>query len=368
MVADCGLLYGAPRRKDGSASLLFDPGSAWTLPMYSCMSTVKASIKTVTFRFNNTDDLSGLSVIAVQEKTYPDEMSKPLWAVEQSNMSLQDGNPLWGLVTEESAKQVNVSTLRKESLYLPGFAGNSLGAMSSHQNLPSADFPAIALGATYTTGGLTSNAKIDYSGGSNLALYRLWQERSRTAGTAANILNLIWTDIATNLVIGTKGLGTRDTALKKREETSSGSPETPQVTNYTRRIRYKYVYGIPAFMALLLVCISACTTLFFMLFGHAQPSTMRTFLQNTSAGRFLTAQSGAQAGYATSTAHEDSASPSGGDEPSNAPTKIWVKQAGHSEFTLGPGGWTGRVQVHRPRDNKGQSTTMYRPVPNSQDQ
>jgi hypothetical protein len=51
------------------------------------MSTVKASIKTVTFRFNNTDDLSGLSVISIQEKKYPNEESKPLWAVEQSNMT-----------------------------------------------------------------------------------------------------------------------------------------------------------------------------------------------------------------------------------------------------------------------------------------
>ncbi|KAF1978859.1 hypothetical protein BU23DRAFT_497820, partial [Bimuria novae-zelandiae CBS 107.79] len=35
MVASCGLLYGAPRRCDGSASLSFDPGSSWTLPMFS---------------------------------------------------------------------------------------------------------------------------------------------------------------------------------------------------------------------------------------------------------------------------------------------------------------------------------------------
>ena len=318
------------------------------------MSTVKASIKTATFRFNNTDDLSGLSVISVQEKQYPDEASKPLWAVEQSDMPLREGNPLWGLVTEESAKQLNVSTLRKESLYLPGFAGNSFGALSSHQNLPSADFPAIALGATYTTGGLTSNAKIDYSGGSNLALYRLWQERSRTAETSANILNLIWTDIATNLVIGTKGLDTQAAALQKRDETSSGSLKAPHVTNYTRRIRYKYVYGIPAFIAIFFASISAFSTLFFMLFGHAQPSTMRTFLQNTSAGRFLTSQSGAQANYTAPIAH---------DGFSDAPTKTWVKQAGQSEFTLGPEGWIGGVQSHGHGGDKAQPTTTYTLVP-----
>jgi hypothetical protein len=325
--------------------------------MYSCMSTVKASIKTVTFRFNNTDDLSGLSVISVQEKEYKDDASKPLWAVEQSDMPLREGNPLWGLVTEESAKQLNVSTLRKESLYLPGFTGNSFGALSSHHNLPGADFPAIALGATYTTGGLTSNAKIDYSGGSNLALYRLWQERSRTAETSANILNLIWTDIATNMVIGTKGLENQATALQKRDGISSGSVKTPQVTHYTRRIRYKYVYGIPAFMAIFLASISAFITLFFMLFGHAHPSTMRWFLQNTSAGRFLTSQSSAQASDIARISH---------DALSDALTKTWVKEAGQSEFTLGPEGWTGRVQLHGPRDDKAQSTTTYTPVSNLQ--
>ena len=95
MAGKCGLLYGTPRRQDGSASLLFEPGSAWTLPMYSCMSVVKASIKTVSFRFNGTNDLAGLTVESIEDKTYPNEESKPLWAVENSDMPLKHGSPLW---------------------------------------------------------------------------------------------------------------------------------------------------------------------------------------------------------------------------------------------------------------------------------
>src|SRR5271155_4000601 len=96
--AVCGLMYGAPRRHDGSASLIFDPGSSWTIPMYSCISATKALVKTVSFRFNGSDDLSGLTVTSLTDKVYPNDTSKPLWGVEDTQMALADVKPLWGLV------------------------------------------------------------------------------------------------------------------------------------------------------------------------------------------------------------------------------------------------------------------------------
>jgi hypothetical protein len=148
MVGKCGLLYGTPRRRDGSASLLFEPGSEWTVPMYSCMSVVEASIKTVSFLLNGTDDLSALTVQSIEEKQYSDDTSKPLWAVEDSDMPLRHGNPLWGIVNPDAAARLNLSTLRKDKLYLPGYAGTSF-YMGSHENLPGADFAAQALGTAY---------------------------------------------------------------------------------------------------------------------------------------------------------------------------------------------------------------------------
>lgn len=64
--------------EDGSASLMLDPGSSWTVPLYSCI------IKTVSFRFNGSDDLSGLTITNPVDKVYPNETSKPLWRVEQT--------------------------------------------------------------------------------------------------------------------------------------------------------------------------------------------------------------------------------------------------------------------------------------------
>ncbi|KAF1846238.1 uncharacterized protein K460DRAFT_417361 [Cucurbitaria berberidis CBS 394.84] len=357
IVAKCGVLNGAPRRKDGSASLMFDPGSAWSMSMYTCMSTAKATIKTVKFRFNGTnDDMTGLEVLSLVDKTYPNKESQPLWGVENTEMYLKDGGPLWGLVSEEKAKTLNLSTVRKESLYLPG-RDSSMG----WQNLPGADFASIALGMAYKTG--MSTKGVDYSGQSNLAMFKKWQELSRTPASSAKILNLVWTDLAANMVVGTKSLAPGQDSKRKRDDVTNESSKTPPVTSYTRRVKYHYAYGIPAFLALVLTVGAFTTTLFFVFFSGAKPSTMRTFLQHTSAGRFLTSQSGISGHAQPQTVYEGNALPSDGGY-SDTPTNIWVKGAGKRRFTLGAEGWTRIVQEVPGYEAKGGSTVAYAPIPN----
>jgi hypothetical protein len=108
--------------------------------MYSCISATKALIKTVSFRFNGSDDLSGLSVTGLGDKIYPNDASKPVWGVENTDMFLADASPLWGLV-EPQQGNVNISTLQKESLWLPGYSvmGDAPPAQG-YQNLPGVDF------------------------------------------------------------------------------------------------------------------------------------------------------------------------------------------------------------------------------------
>ncbi|KAH6639209.1 hypothetical protein C7974DRAFT_127518 [Boeremia exigua] len=363
MAGKCGLLYGTPRRKDGSASLLFNPGSAWTLPMYSCMSVVKASIKTVSFRFNDTDDLSGITILAIDAKEYADEESKPLWGVENSDIELKHGNPLWGIVTPEAAKKLNLSTLRKESLYLPGHAGYA--DLTSHENLPGADFAAEVLSATYDINPFSSSNQIDYSGKANLAMYRLWQEAFRTPSTSARILNLIWTDIAANLVMGTRGLEGSDNTKRKRDDKPSSGPKIPQVTSYSRRIKYKYVYGIPAFLALFLTIASTLVTAYFTIFGHAKPSKMRNLLEHTSAGRLLAARD-IQGRPRDHTNDGNDSSTEVAVADCTEPTKKWLKGAGVTEFTLSAEGWTKSLQPHGPGHDKAGTTASYAPVPSAQ--
>lgn len=201
LASDCGLLYGSPRRKDESSSFLFDPGFAWRFPMYSCLSTAKATIKAVSFRFNSTnDDLSSLEIVSLADKTYLNEESKPLWGVKNSNIYLKGGGPLWGLISLTREKELNLSTMRKESLYLPGH-----NPIMGTENVTGADFAATALQMTYDT---IPNAKTatDYTGKANLAMYKKWQGLSKTPETSAKIINLIWTDVAANVGVGTKGL------------------------------------------------------------------------------------------------------------------------------------------------------------------
>ncbi|KAF2124563.1 hypothetical protein P153DRAFT_350725 [Dothidotthia symphoricarpi CBS 119687] len=340
--ANCGILYGAPRREDGSLSLLFDPGSRWTVPMYSCISTAKAIIKTTSFRFNGSNKLSDLEIVSITDKVYLNNESKPLWGVENTNMSIRDGGALWGLVSPESAAQLKLSTVRKESLYLP-----RRNAVMGFQNMPGLDFASLALEMTYETGFHSTNP-VDYSGKSNLAMYQRWQELSRKPETSAQILNLIWTNIAANMVLGTRGLHNEDASKKKRDGTSKNDAKRPTVTMYTRRVKYRYVYGIPAFLALFLLAVTTVSTIFFMFFGSGRPSNMRTFLQHTSAGRFLTSQASGTAQH---------------DEYSNLSTKSWVKGAGKQQFTLGAEGWTKSVQDQvAGYEGKGGSEATYTPV------
>jgi hypothetical protein len=289
--AVCGLMYGAPRRHDGSASLIFDPGSSWTIPMYSCISATKALVKTVSFRFNGSDDLSGLTVTSLTDKVYPNDTSKPLWGVEDTQMALADVNPLWGLVAPHSHGSVNISTLQKESLWVPGYAGwsdFSGGPMSGYQNLPGVDFHCGALAAAYAVGN-PSIGMLDYSGQSNLALYRLWQDLSRTPTTAAKILNLIWTDVAANSVVGTKSMEAHHEAKRKRDNNVVASdPNTVPVIVYHRRIQYHLPYGIPAFVVLFSTLCTFLITSCIVVLGHAGPLKMRKYLNETSAGRILT--------------------------------------------------------------------------------
>ena len=294
--------------------------------MYSCISATKALVKTVSFRFNGSDDLSGLTVTGLIDKVYPNDASKPLWGVEHTEMTLADVKPLWGLVAPQSQGRVNLSTLRKESLWLPGYGGLNMGPMSNgYQNLPGVDFHSDALASAYDVGD-SSNGMVDYSGQSNLAMYRLWQDLSRTPGTAAKILNLIWTDVAANSVVGTKGMEAHKEAKRKRnDDVAVSNPNTVPVIVYHRRIKYHLLYGIPAFIVLFYTLCTFLLTSCIVLFGRAGPSKMRRYLNKTSAGRILTSHvyMGAVEGD--------------GDLGSEGSAKKWISAVGKKPITLGGG-------------------------------
>ncbi|KAJ5504580.1 hypothetical protein N7463_007454 [Penicillium fimorum] len=169
----CELVSGVPQDQTPGESIMFnDPGSNWSILLYSCPTGIKATIKTVSFRFNGTDDLSGLK------------------RVENSHFLLRDGAPLWGLVSAESAGKPGLSTLRNEHLWLPGTG--DLGVLSTEprfQNLPGVDYYRDDLAGAFEVD-LSSTGAFDYSGMSIISLLLQWQNLSRTLMGMVEALNL----------------------------------------------------------------------------------------------------------------------------------------------------------------------------------
>src|SRR5690606_24659483 len=62
----CGLLRGAPIRVDDGPPSLMEHGSQWSSQLHSCAATVRASIKTVTFSYNGTEN-NGLESLLVDK-------------------------------------------------------------------------------------------------------------------------------------------------------------------------------------------------------------------------------------------------------------------------------------------------------------
>lgn len=284
-----------------------DPGSNWSVPLYSCAAGAKATIKTVSFTFNGSDDLSGLRVTDVKPKKYSDESSKPLWGVENTRLLLQDTSPLWGLVTPESASKLGLSTLRKDHLWLPG-QGGFLTMTPEFQNLPGAYFYGNALAGLFSP---TSNAFFDYTGGTSVSLLLQWQNLSQTAAGTAQALNLIWTDIAANYVLGTRSIITTDA--------ENGVPDV-SVVFYASRIRFHVIYGIPAFLTLAMVLLVCVLTLVSILVQGSGPRRMTKFLNWTSTGRIFTSLEQDSDGNVVYL--------------SSKPSKAWTKEEGKHDITV----------------------------------
>ncbi|KAK1752031.1 hypothetical protein QBC47DRAFT_64055 [Echria macrotheca] len=344
--AGCGLVFGSSQPLTGESNVLPQPGSRWSKPMYSCASGVEAVIKTVTFAFNRTDDIQGLTVVSVTDKIYPSEEAKPLWAVENLPVDMGIMPPLWGLVTPEAVAAANISpanhleTLRRENLFLPGQSAINIPPPGlKTQNLPGVNFFVDALSVMYSVEPLSAASDTspeggmsDYTGQGNLAMARRWANMSASPEGVAKMLDLIWTDYAANVVVGTKGLA------------SSAGTEgaVPAVTVYARRIRYDLRYAVPAVLVLAFIGLALLAAAIAVLLGMAGPAKVRRYLNASSAGRILTSMNSSErAGLLGDQA--------GNDEP----TENWVAGRGRWVFALGRDG-AARVDRGQGRDGEGE--------------
>jgi hypothetical protein len=175
----------------------------------------------VDFKFNGTG-LAGLTVVNITDKQYESRESWPTWGIEIGGERLREYSPLWGIIdpTKQTRFDANMSLVQKPDFFIPGLVPtDGLASVSGAQNLPGVDFFTNALSVAYTIGIGSSDTFMDYSGSNNLGLYNKWANLSQTPEGAARIINLLWTDVSANSVVGTKSWLPDAAPLRKRDET-----------------------------------------------------------------------------------------------------------------------------------------------------
>ncbi|RFU25159.1 hypothetical protein B7463_g11181, partial [Scytalidium lignicola] len=283
----CGLVWGAPQRVDGGSPFRFEGGSQWSSPLYSCASTLRATIKTVSFLLNGTADIENLSITGTRDKEYSDNSTIPLWGVEDSSLTYDGISPIWGIVDPAYEGYPNISLVRKPSLYLPGFSGQDQLTMEGvatgfYQYLPGSDFGPLAMNTAYSTSQSPTGITIDYSGYQNMAMFLKWLNLSATTEGAARILNLVWTDLAAGAVVGTKGvLGSGNAGLADETLIMAVAP-------IVNRIKYHPAFGIPAYILALVLILVALSSLVSAGMRKSSPAKLRTIMNHTSPGRIFT--------------------------------------------------------------------------------
>lgn len=320
-IVGCAVLYGAATRTDGGSNLIIDPLSKWSAPIYSCASAVRARVQTVAFKYNGTG-LGALTATSIKPKTYANSSAFPRWAVQDLD-GLQFGNamPMWGIIGSANsslsplAATWNMSTIAAESLYLPGFMDGFYWSgitpvpdLPSSQYLPALNFYSQALYTALNIGPPSVRASgyqgyADYSGWSSLGVYAKWQKLSTSADTVSQILNLVWTDMAANAVVGTRGWGLTSVAstdlkgfvtsvdsstnISETELNPAPTTQVPVVL-YHQNIRYKLPFAVPAFVTLAITLVVLVTLLVLVIRGKTGAKRMREFLDATSMGRITT--------------------------------------------------------------------------------
>lgn len=285
ILVNCGLMRGAARRHDEGSQLYFESGSRWSSPLYACASSVKATIKTVSFLLNGTEGLKDLSVTDVRPKVYPNNDSIPLWGVEETGKSMDEISPIWGLVSPAYENYPNISVIKAESLHLPGYSDSSdVSSKRTYQNMPGSDFFKAVSKYAYdiSDSSNTYGPRVDYTGYANMAMYVKWQNLSSSPETAPKIIDLIWTDAAAAVVVGTKGV------LGGGNVGSPSEAARVSVRPMTNQIKYRWLFGIPALIVVIICMVIGSLAFCTLIFRRHNLTIMRRHLNQSSAGRLLT--------------------------------------------------------------------------------
>jgi hypothetical protein len=330
-VVDCGLIIGSglPLEEAGTSPLTYTGRKTYQRKIYMCATGVKASIKTVDFRYNSTDKLlSKLEVTSISDKKYPNEESKPLWAVEHSYDKRMRFDGLWGLVNDSYKVFDGFYTQRSAHLWLPTSPQMTLnfGSSTGFDSLPA---PGSFIRHVSLLYGKFDLFQRDYSGENDMAIQERYRRLSWNSTLAAQIPSLIMTDGLAGDLIGTK------TSFAKSGHdwpasmgTRSGSRGYPQakVLVHKRVVRYDFRYAIPGLIVVAMLLLVLAWAAVIAILNPTIFKAIRNIYNQTSTGRL-----------ATNLLLGDQSDP-------NRPTSKWVEENGRLLLSIGPeGGLTGDV-------------------------
>lgn len=287
-------MRGAAVRTDQGSPFIIEGGSKWSAPLYACASGLKATIKEASFVINNTiPSLEALQIPEVQPKNYSSVADMPLWGMEDSGLAMDGISPVWGLIAPEYKSYPNISYVQQPSFYLPGNPdlSSSINAQvmarsPSGQNMPGSDFGPAAMNAIWYDSISSNNLIPDYTGAANLVMLKRWYNLSSTPETAATIINLVWTDLAAQSVVGTKGA--HGSITNFNNATGASSPVTINIQPIEHQIKFKWQFGIPAFLLLIVFIIVNVMALITGIIGRTSIALMRQRLHQSSTGRIFT--------------------------------------------------------------------------------
>lgn len=290
IAVETGIMFGNGRRVDEGPDRS-DQDSTWSAPIYACATALKAYIMDVSFLINETNLLTNLQVSSMEPRNYSSETSVPLWAVEDTGLKIADAAPFWAVVDDKYEFEPHMWTSRKDHLYLPAGSG-PFGFNTSRSACASAYAPESVLNAVYSE--LRSDPIFpDYSGLTNYPMFLKWQKLSKSPDTASTIINLIWTDIIANLIVGTKSTlnAHNKFAISIVNSTrQDGKGPMIRVFRHDRRIRYDLRYGIPGIIFLAFYVATILSALIFWIIGRVRFQYLRTILNQTAAGRIVTVE------------------------------------------------------------------------------
>ncbi|KAG0637128.1 hypothetical protein HOY80DRAFT_890179 [Tuber brumale] len=270
----CSTIFGTAKRADGGdPGRMHDIGSNWTIPIYTCATAIKASVKVVTFTMNGTHKLENLRVDRVIPKNYSEISVMPVWAIENTGMMIRDIEPFWGIVDPKYKNDPHLWTIQREHLWLPS---GGVGLVSSLSSLGLLTVPGAALDGIHTMD--------DYSGERNFPLLTKWRKLSATQYSAALILNLIWTDMVVNNLVGTKSVTSTYGVAAGNQKASTGMFS---VETYSKNITYDLRFAIPAFVILAMWVASLFIALLMLIASRVSLAVVRELINQTGTGRYV---------------------------------------------------------------------------------